>query len=40
MSAGLTAEKEPRQKLSLGILGVIILLLFIVPGLRSSPISR
>jgi len=40
MSAGLTAEKEPRQKLILGILGVIILLLFIVPGLRSSPISR
>ena len=40
MSAGPTAEKEPRQKLIQGILGVIILLLFIVPGLRSSPISR
>jgi len=33
MSAGPTAEKEPRQKLIQGILGVIILLLFIVPGL-------
>ena len=40
MSAGPTAAKEPRQKLIQGILGVIILLLFIVPGLRSSPISR
>ena len=33
MSAGPTAEKEPRQKLIQGLLGAVLLLLFIVPGL-------
>ena len=33
MSAGPTAEKEPRQKLIQGVLGVVLILLFIVPGL-------
>ena len=33
MSAGPTAEKEPRQKLIQGILGFVVILLFIAPGL-------
>ncbi len=33
MSAGPTAEREPRQKLIQGVLGVVLLVLFIEPGL-------